>query len=402
MSADFNVPEIPVSKDLIERVQFSVSSRNAEAKVSECGTHVFASAYVDNPNNIEWQYITSGVTCILRNKELAKNGKKQVWAMNLCLYNANYGVLVWKGKLSPYSDYTAVADNVHVFSLSETNGIVGLVFTDSSQAKELHKTYLSWHEERMRDERSKGGSGSPAPQHRFKKEMISKPCNFQHIQGTQALDECLAIDKIKSDIAMAFLALGTGRARMESIDGLAQARRGSSSGKRKREISKPRLEFGKLALPRASSIGGNPPEVTYDQSPSEGASSPMSEGLPYTTTMGGGVPSPGAENFSPNPNLPNPALGQVANGYPVEDYPPPAVPTNGYSGYNTAGLQAPAAHYDLDAEVQQLTTLQGTLYTGASQTGATEWRPPGRLSPLNMEEEFLQSELFTSSVMPTY
>ena len=401
MSADFSVPQIPVSKDLFERVQFSVSSRNAEAKVSECGTHMFASVYVDNPSNIEWQYISSGVTCILRNKELAKNGKKQVWAMNLCLYNANYGVLVWKGKLSHYADYTAVADNVHVFGLSEVNGIVGLVFTDSNQAKELHRTYLGWHEERMREERSKGSS-SPASQPRFKKEMISKPCNFQHIQGTQALDECIAIDKIKSDIAMALL--GLGRARMESIDGLAEARRGSSSGKRKRDISKPRLEFGKLALPRASSVeterAVNPPEITYDQSPNEEVSSPISEGLPYTTTVDA-VPMPGAVNYSLNPNIPDPALGQVANGYPVEDYPPPAMPTNGYTGYSTAGLQLPATHYDLDAEVQQYTTLQGTPYAGASQSSA-DWRPPGRLSPLNMEEEFLQSELFTSSVMPTH
>ena len=395
MSADFNVPETPVSKELIERVQFSVSSRNAEAKVSQCCTHVFASVYVDDPNNIEWQYISSGVTCILRNKELAKNGKKQVWAMNLCLYNANYGVLVWKGKLSAYSGYTAAADNFHVFALSEVNGIVGLLFSDSNQAKDLYRTYLSWHEERTREERSKGAS-SPASQHRFKKEMISKPCNFQHIQGTQALDECIAIEKIKGDIAAAFF--GLGRARAETIDGLGQERRGSSSARRKREISKPRLEFGKLALPRASSgdFTGNLPGDLARQSLSEGTPSPVTEGLPYTTTVSSG-PMPGV-NFSPSPNVPNPDLGQVANGYPVEDYPPPPVPTNGYHSYNAAGFQPPSTHYSVDAEVQHLAS---PTFSGEAQNNA-DWIPPGRISPLNMEEEFLQSELFTSSVFPTH
>ncbi|CAI8049779.1 hypothetical protein GBAR_LOCUS27402 [Geodia barretti] len=242
--AQFDLPETQVSKDVIERVQFSVSSRNAGAKVSECLTHVFVSPYADDPSAVSWQYVSSGVTCLLRKKEVAKSGRKLVWTVHLCLYNVTYGVLVWKGAVMPGSNYTAVTDTFHVFVMQELNAIVGLLFEESSQAREFLRAYLQWDAEKTKDERSKGGgSGSSSPA-QFRKEMISKPCNFQHIQGTQALDECIEIEKIKTDIQATFFGLGS-----------AQARRNveAKGGKRKKDACRPRIQLQNVSVPHKAS-----------------------------------------------------------------------------------------------------------------------------------------------------
>ena len=246
--SEFSVPDIPISKDLIERINFSISSRNAEAKVSECVSHVFGSKFADDPRAIDWQYIASGVTCLLRNRELAKNGKKYVWSMNLCLYNAHYAVPVWKGKLAMNCGYTAVANNFHVFALSEVDAVIGLLFSDQKTANDMHKTYLEWHQERMRDEKGRGYI--PPQGSRFKKDMISRPCNFQHIQGTQALDECLEIEKIKADIHESIFGLGP-RGRLGTASPIP---RSSSQGRRKKDNQKPRMEFDKVRVPYTSPL----------------------------------------------------------------------------------------------------------------------------------------------------
>ncbi len=301
MSSEFSVPEIPISKELIERVLFSVSSRNAEAKVSECATHVFASRYVEDPHEIQWQYITSGVTCILRNRELAKNGRKYVWAMNLCLYNATYGVLVWKGKLSSVCGYTAVSDNFHVFSMSEVDGVVGLLFSDREQALDIHRNYLAWHQERVREEKSKGGTFTPPNQIRFRKEMISKPCNFQHIQGTQALDECLEIERIKTEVQAAFFGLGPRITSRNETDSSASRK---SGGKKKKEVVKPRLEFGQLATPHTNTDSAavvqpfSPPPPMEQQA---AGYEPVGHDVPYQPPYMSPPPPQEPAYFSPPP-----------------------------------------------------------------------------------------------------
>jgi hypothetical protein len=262
------LPELIISEELIERIQFSVASRNAEAKLSECAVHVFAAPYSDNPHDINWQYVSSGVSCLLRNRELAKNGRKYMWSVSLCLYNASYGVLVWKARLLPNSDYTAVADNFHVFALGEVNVLIGLLFSSKEKACELHTTYTKWHQERLRDDGKKGfvsaaaqSGNEPA---RFRKDMISKPCNFQHIQGTQAIDECMDIEKIKADIVAALFGLGTkaGRSEAES-DG-----RNQKSKKKRKETVKQRLEFKEIILPTAQSSVSPPPITSSPTDPS--------------------------------------------------------------------------------------------------------------------------------------
>ncbi len=289
-----SVPDLIISKELIERIQFSVSSRNAEAKVGECATHVFAAHYTDNPNDIKWQYVSSGVSCLLRNREQTKNGRKYMWSMSLCLYNASYGVLVWKAKLLPNSDFTAVADNFHVFALGEVNVLVGLLYSSKDKACEILTMYNKWHQERMRDDGKRGyissssAQGGGAEPERFRKEMISKPCNFQHIQGTQAIDECMDIEKIKADIIAAFFGLGTKAGRSE-VDGDAHK---PKSKKKKKEPVKQKLEFKEISLPQMNVMSSPPPgsPVAMASPTASHEFMPSVEGVFLPPGGGGGVP----------------------------------------------------------------------------------------------------------------
>lgn len=244
----FSLPNDEVTKDLIERVQFSVSSRNAGSKVSECLTHVFVSPYCDDPKAVAWQHVSSGVTCLLRKKELAKNGRKMIWTVHMCLYNVTYGVLVWKGAIAPNSCYTAVADNFHVYVMHELNAIVGILFDEASQAREMLRSYLEWDAEKVKEERGGKSEASSTAASRFEKTMISKPCNFQHIQGTQALDECLEIEKIKTDIQAVFFGVGSTRARKDMEH--------RSKGKRKKDAGKPRIQLQNVSVPHKASASG--------------------------------------------------------------------------------------------------------------------------------------------------
>lgn len=251
------LPDLIISEDLIERIQFSVSSRNAEAKLSSCAVHIFAAPYSDNPQDIKWQYVSSGVACLLRNRELVKNGRRYMWTISLCLYNASYGVLVWKAKLLPNSDYTAVTENFHVFALGEVDVLVGLMFSENDQACELNATYSMWDLERSKDDGKRGyicgtmvqTAGGRMEPMKFEKKMISKPCNFQHIQGTQAIDECMDIEKIKSDIVASLFGMGTKAGRSETVSSSNAEK--PKSKKKKKEAVRAKLEFKEIELPQA-------------------------------------------------------------------------------------------------------------------------------------------------------
>ena len=325
----YNLPDLTISKDVIERIQFSVSSRNAEAKLSECATHVFAAQYSDNPRATQWQYVASGVACLLRNRELHKNGRKYMWSMSLCLYNVNYGVLVWKAKLLSSCDYTAVADNFHVFALGEVNVVVGLLFSSREQACELNTTYMTWHQERMRDDGKKGpattvGSATAnTPAIRFRKEQISKPCNFQHIQGTQALDECLEIEKIKADILAAFFGLGTSVGRSE-VD-----RDQKKKGKKKKDQVKLRPTFKEISVPVLNKSPPTSPPMSEAAGSSPSSSYPHAHHHQESPTNF--EPQSAAQPQQPHPqdsmysNFPLPPQeGEAVNGgMVITDSPPP-------------------------------------------------------------------------------
>lgn len=429
MSEFVNLPNISITKDLIERIQFSLSSRNAENKVAECSVHIFASKIVENLQEIQWQYVASGVPCMLRNRELTKNGRKYMWSMNLCLYNAQYGVLVWKSKLAPNSDYTAVADNFQVFALSEVNVIMGMLFSSKEQACELNTVYTTWHQQRQRDDGKKGpattGGGGAAQVSRFRKEMISKPCNFQHIQGTQALDECLEIEKIKSDIIAALFGLGTSVGRSE-VDGPAAVKRKSAQSKKsKHEISKPKMTFKMINIPQTSLNSSRP--VSPHLSPPASASNTSSahEQLHMTHTMQ--VQTTVEEFTAPAevvlpPSDPTPEVETIDQFLPpqttetVEQFQPvpvePIVTTDtmetGSNKFmeiepatNSQDSQPPPMYNQLNSETAEdydtLEPSKGLPYNNSQGTFAYSQSPP-RLD-LNLEKEFTESVLFQSALM---
>ena len=341
--SSYNLPDLTVSKEVIERIQFSVASRNAEAKLSECATHVFAAQYSDNPRSVQWQYVASGVACLLRNRELQKNGRKYMWSMSLCLYNVNYGVLVWKAKLLSSCDYTSVAENFHVFALGEVNVVVGLLFSSREHACEINATYMKWHQERMRDDGKKGpsavvgGASANTPAIRFSKAQISKPCNFQHIQGTQALDECLEIEKIKADILAAFFGLGTGvgRSEVETPDPKKKGKKKKDQGKSKsnfREISVPVLVKSPPNSPATSEATASSYQPNFE--PQSAAHRP---------------PPPPPPQDSMYTNYPFPSEESAANGGIVPASPPPP------SAHEVA--TAVYDNYEQEAEYQRQPSL---------------------------------------------
>lgn len=330
---EFHVPDLEVTDTLIERVQFSVSSRNAEAKICETVAHVFGSPMVVSPRAIDWNYITTGVVAVLRHKELVK--KKYVWELNLCIYNIQHGVLVWKGKIPLDCNYTDVSETFHVLALEEGSGILGIVFQESKEAVGFHSTISSWIAEGLKDD--KGRPPPEAPKLKFRKEMISKPCNFQHIQGSQAIDECIEIERIKAHILSSLASFKL----KDSIDSDGSSGRQRTSSKNKRrEPPKPKIPFKEIEAPatlvdRATeSVDGG---GTVDQ---------LSNGT--TPTSGGG-----GYEFHPTPPLSHTVVA-----------PPPAT------------LGAMAAN------------------TGGSDSSQGSWQL-GRLSPLNLEDEITHA--FTTS-----
>lgn len=245
-TAEFHLTEVPVSSELLDRVQFSVSSRNAESAVCETVAHIFGSRMVESPTAINWKHITSGVIALLRNKELAK--KRYVWVLSLCIYNVDHGVLVWKGRIPLNCQYTVVADNFHVLSLQNDEGILGMMFQSERAAGAFYDTISSWIAEGTRDEKgSKTAAHSTAPSVKFRKEMISKPCNFQHIQGSQAIEQCIEIEKIKGDILTLLDSL---KSKSETDGG--KPHRKPPRSKKSKEPSRPHLRFSQLGMPAAS------------------------------------------------------------------------------------------------------------------------------------------------------
>ena len=396
----FSLPVTPVSKELIERIQFSVSSRNASAKVSECLTHVFVSPLCDDPKDISWQYVSSGVTCLLRKRELTKNGRRLIWTVHVCLYNVTYGVLVWKGALANNCGYTAVADNFHVFAMHEMNAVVGLLIDEASQARELLRAYLEWSGDISKDQRGKGLEQSP-PALQFKKEMISKPCNFQHIQGTQALDECMEIERIKTDIQAAFFGLALMKGRNGTELGSSASKKGSSQGKRKKEMAKPRLQFQDISVPHRG-----PHTLLQTTRSLDIDFKPMEERSHLQFRSQDSVP---ADLVAPEPNsLPSQTVvsqsnPDMINGYPegysfgeeVAPHPPTLEPQNGY-GYDQSAHQLAYASpgVTIDAEVDH----EVAGYTAASNSEGLDYVPPGRLSPLSFEE-FSAAAIFQHSLV---
>lgn len=336
-----HLPNLGIDPELMERVQFSVSSRNAESKVCETVAHIFGSPMVATPRAVSWRYISSGVVAMLRSKEVVK--KKYTWSLNLCVYNIQYGVLVWKGKIPLDCNYTVVEDTFHVFGLDDEGGIIGIMFQSSEEAIKFHSTISDWIMEGFNDGKNKATPGPPKVT--FRKEMISYPCNFQHVQGSQAIEECIEIERIKGQILASLANLKLKSANFTESGSASKPR--SNSKSKKKEPPKPSLPFREIEVPTATVDQATPSSTVQEQKPSNGD-------ITTTTTYDSTTPPPNQYRFQSTPPIP----------------------------HTTSGTQLPVP--------------QGPDNSSQSSSSLNL----GRLSPLDLEDEINQSFDF-SAIPPT-
>ena len=206
-----------LDKAMLDKIRFSFSSRNAESLVSACRSHVFVTAMKTNPGELasmDWKYVLSGIVALLRNRVVTKRGAE--WQLSLCIVDQRYGVSVWKEPLGMTCSYSVIGDRFHIFELHSVEGILGILFESEMVAAEFQATYTKWNRERC--ELSEKGKDLEPLAPRFTRDMISKPCNFQHVSGSQALEQILDIEKVKSDVQLKIQSVGP---RRESVDGAA-------------------------------------------------------------------------------------------------------------------------------------------------------------------------------------
>ena len=210
-----------LDKDMLDKIKFSFSSRNAESLVSTCRAHVFVTSLKLTPAELattDWKYVISGIVALLRNRVAGKKGPE--WQISLCIVDANYGISVWKGTLGFACAYSVIGDRFHIFELHTVEGIMGILFESEIVAAEFQATYTKWHRERQALDKKDKDLIPAGP--RFTRDMISKPCNFQHIAGSQALEQILDMEKLKSDVHLKIVSVGPGK---DQIDGFEKRSR---------------------------------------------------------------------------------------------------------------------------------------------------------------------------------
>ena len=262
-----------LTEESLERIKFSFSSKNAENTVAPCLVQIYVSE--DHTGPIVWQQVTSGVVALLRNKESTKKG--WIWNISVAIADRYHGMCVWKDKLSTESGYTALSDNFHVFAVSNIQAIVAFVFETAEHGRNFAETYKQWALDKKRDD---GSKGKVQPGRRFTRELISRPCNFQHISGSAALAQIQQMEDAKQAVGRAITTIGPRRAvPLDSIDG-----GDVSGGKRKKKgQSRPdrpsRFENMNLPMP-GDNISGL--DLAYSQEPSSVRGSTPSVAMPDT------------------------------------------------------------------------------------------------------------------------
>ena len=317
---EFHLPNISVSPQLLERVQFSVSSRNAESKVCDTVAHLFGSPMVVSPRAVDWSYVTTGVVAMLRDKEIVK--KKYMWTLQLCVYNIKHGVLVWKGRIPLACNYTLIEDTFHVMALDEGSGILGIMFQDAEIASKFYSTISEWITEGIRED--KGKAPPQPPKVKFRKEMISYPCNFQHVQGSQAIDQCIEIEEIKAQILKS---LANIKLKSSTFVDASKARNSKS---KKKEPPKPSIAFNEIGVPAA----------TIDEETTDGP-----ESAQVRTNGDLSSSSSNQYQFQPTPPIPHTHSGTQL----PQSYPGGGGSDNSQSSFNLGRLSP----LDLEDEINQ-------------------------------------------------
>lgn len=218
-----NVQKNGLSEEALERIKFSFSSKNAENVVAPCLVQVYMAEDPRDDRNahIEWQLVTTGVVALLRNRESTKKG--WVWNISVAIADRFHGMCVWRDRLSKESNYTILSDNFHVFAVNDIQAITAFVFESAEDGRHFGDTYKQWVRDKLRDD---GFKGKIASGPRFRRDMISRPCNFQHISGSAALAQIQQMEDAKQAVGRVISTIGQRRAvSLDHIDGEVSGKR---------------------------------------------------------------------------------------------------------------------------------------------------------------------------------
>ena len=212
-----NVQKNSLSEEALERIKFSFSSKNSENVVAPCLVDVYMAEdpRENSSADIVWQLVTTGVVALLRNRESTKKG--WMWNISVAIADRFHGMCVWRDRLSRESSYTIVSDTFHVFAVNDIQAITAFVFESPQHGRHFGDTYKQWVHDKLKEDGFKGKIQSGP---RFRRDMISRPCNFQHISGSAALAQIQQMEDAKQAVGRVISTIGRLRAvSLDNIDG---------------------------------------------------------------------------------------------------------------------------------------------------------------------------------------
>ena len=265
-----------LSEEALERIKFSFSSKNAENVVAPCLVQVFMAEdpREDTNSRIAWQLVSTGVVALLRNRESTRKG--WMWNISVALADRFHGMCVWRDRLSKESSYTILSDNFHVFAVNDIQAITAFVFDSPEDGRRFGDTYKQWVREKLRDDGFKGKIQSGP---RFRRDMISRPCNFQHISGSAALAQIQQMEDAKQEVGRVISTIG--RRRAISLDNIDGEFGGGKRSKRKEALRNDwpsRFEHMDIPMP----VSNSGLDLMYSQEPGSARSSTPSVSLQGT------------------------------------------------------------------------------------------------------------------------
>ena len=209
---------------------------------------------------IVWQLVTTGVVALLRNRESTKKG--WIWNISVAIADRYHGMCVWRDRLSKESSYTIMNDTFHVFAVNDIKAITAFVFESAEHGRHFGETYKQWVRDKLRDDGFKGKIQSGP---RFRRDMISRPCNFQHISGSAALAQIQQMEDAKQAVGKVISTIG--QRRTVSLDNI-DFEVGGKRNKRKELFHTEwpsRFEHMSIPIPEQEPSGM---DLTYSHEPS--------------------------------------------------------------------------------------------------------------------------------------
>ena len=257
-----------LSEEALERIKFSFSSKNAENVVAPCLVDVYMAEDPRDDKNasLSWQLVTTGVVALLRNRESTKKG--WIWNISVAIADRFHGMCVWRDRLSKESSYSVMSDTFHVFSVNDIQAITAFVFESPQHGRHFGETYKQWVRDKLRDDGFKGKIQSGP---RFRRDMISRPCNFQHISGSAALAQIQQMEDAKQAVGKVISTIGRRRAiSLDNIDGDFGGGGGGKRHKKKDHLRNDwpsRFEHMNIPLPNKQQSTSGGLDLMYSQEP---------------------------------------------------------------------------------------------------------------------------------------